>query len=116
VPAPYHGLPGRFGSTAALLVATVVEIVSVAVPAAVPVRLTGVVEPKLTVGGYCPPAGLEVIAAVSAMLPVNPPVGVNVIVEVFPVAAPGAIVTADPLTVKLGGVVTAIAAVPEPLS
>lgn len=34
------------------LVAAVVEMVSVAVPAVVPVMLTGLVEPKLKVGGY----------------------------------------------------------------
>ena len=82
--------------------ASVVETVSVAVPAAAPVMLTGLVEPKLRVGGLTAPDGLEVIAAVNATLPVNPPLGVTVIVEVFPVAAPGATVTAVPLMVKSG--------------
>jgi hypothetical protein len=116
LPAAYHGLPGRLGITAALVVAAVVEIVSVAVAAATPFTTTGVVVPKLKVGAYCAPLGLDVTAAVSATLPVNPPSGVTVIVELFPVVAPGAIVTAGPLNVKLGGVVTASAAVPEPLS
>ena len=84
------------------LVAAVVKMVSIAVPAVVPVMPTGVVEPKLKVGGYCAPAGLEVTAAVNATLPVKPPAGVTVIVDVFPVVAPGETETAVPLTVKLG--------------
>ena len=81
------------------------EIVSVAVPAAAPVILTGVVELKLKVGGCTAPDGLDARTAVSATLPVNPPAGVNVIVEVFPVVAPGATATAAVLTVNLGGMV-----------
>jgi predicted component of type VI protein secretion system len=42
-----------------------------------------------------------VTEAVSATLPVKPPAGVTVIVDVFPEVAPGARVTAVPLTVKL---------------
>ena len=61
---------------------------SVAVSAEALVMLTGVVEPKLTVGGSCAPAGLDVIVAVSATLPVNPPLGVTVIVDWLPVFAP----------------------------
>jgi hypothetical protein len=64
--------------------------------------LTGLVEPKLKVGGLTAPAGPEVMAAVSATLPVNPPAGVNVIVEVFPTVAPGATETAVPVIVKVG--------------
>ena len=92
----------RLGRTRAALVAAVVVIVSVAVPAEVPVMLTGLVEPKLKLGGYWAPVGLEVTAAVSTTLPVKPPAGVTVMVEVFPVVAPGVTVTAGPLTVKLG--------------
>ena len=103
------------GWVRAALVALVVEMVSVAGPAAVPLMLTGLVEPKLRVGGYRKPAGAEVIAAVSTTLPVNPPVGVRVIVEVFPAVAPGATESAVPLIVKLGGigVVIVIEVVPE---
>jgi hypothetical protein len=101
--AVYQGTPLRLGRTRAALVAAVVVIVSVAVPAEVPVILTGLVEPKLKVGGYWAPVGLEVTAAVSTTLPVKPPAGVTVMVEVFPVVAPGVTVTAVPLTVKLGG-------------
>ena len=101
-PAAYQGTPLCLGRTRAALVAAVVVIVSVAVPAEVPVMLTGLVEPKLKVGGYCAPVGLEVTAAVSATLPVKPPVGVTVMAEVFPVVAPGETVTAVPLIVKLG--------------
>jgi hypothetical protein len=91
------------GWVRAALFGAVVEIVSVAVPAVVPLILTGLLEPKLRVGGYWAPDGLPVIAAVSATLPVKPPLGVRVIVEVFPVVAPGRTVTAVPPTVKLGG-------------
>lgn len=94
-----------------------VEIVSVAVPAVVPAMLTGLVEPKLKVGGYWAPVGLEVITAVSAILPVKPPTGVTEIVEVLPATAPRATLTAVPLIVKLGltpaVTVTAAVAVPE---
>jgi hypothetical protein len=80
----------------------VVVIVSVAVPAVAPVMFTGVVDPKLNVGGSVPPPGPDVTAAVSATLPVNPPAGVTLIVEVFPLVAPGATVTAVPKIAKLG--------------
>ena len=76
----------------------------VAVPAAVPEMLTGLVEPKLNVGGSCAPLGLEVTVAVSATLPVKPPDGVTVIVDVFPVVAPGSTVTGVAVIVKLGPV------------
>ena len=101
-PAAYQGTPLCLGRTRAALVAAVVVIVSVAVPAEVPIMLTGLVEPKLKVGGYWAPVGLEVTAAVSVTLPVKPAAGVTVIVEVFAVVAPGGTVTAVPLTVKLG--------------
>jgi hypothetical protein len=64
--------------------------------------LTGVVEPKLKVGGYTAPAGLEAMAAVSATLPVNPPAGVTVMAEVLPDVAPGVIETAVPVIAKVG--------------
>jgi hypothetical protein len=117
-PAAYQGTPGRLGWTSAALVAAVVVMVRVAVPAGVPVMLAGLVEPKLKEGRYWAPAGLEVTEAVSATLPVKPPAGVTVMVDVFPVVAPGARVTAVPLTVKLelAGEVTVTAAdVPDAL-
>lgn len=102
-PVTYQGSPGRLGKTSELLLAAVVVIVRVAVPAVVPVMVTGVVGPKLKVGGYWAPVGLDVTVAVSATLPMKPPVGVTVMVDVFPVVTPGAeTVTAVPLTVKLG--------------
>ena len=102
-PPVYQGIPFSRSTVAEQPEeAAIVEIVSVAVPAAVPAILTGVVEPKLKMGGCTAPDGLDAIAAVSATLPVNPPAGVNVIVEVFPVVAPGATATAVLLTVKLG--------------
>jgi len=75
-------------------------MVRVATPAGMPVTLTGLVAPKLKVGGFTTPAGLEVMAAVSITSPVKPPEGVTVIVEVFPVDAPGKTVTAVPLITK----------------
>lgn len=99
-PPPYQRPPRRFGLTNELEVAAVVEIVSVADPAVVPERLTGLVEPKLSLGGSCALAGLEVMAAVKVTLPVKPSCGEIVIVEVFPVVAPRATVTAVPLNVK----------------
>jgi hypothetical protein len=64
--------------------------------------LTGVVDPKLNVGGYCAPEGLVAMTAVSATLPVKLPVGVTVMVDVFAVLAPGVTVTVVPVIVKLG--------------
>jgi hypothetical protein len=77
-------------------------MVRIAVAAAVPVMFTGVVVLKLKVGRSTAPAGLEVIAEVSATLPVKPPLGVKVIVEVFPVVAPGATETDVPVMEKVG--------------
>jgi hypothetical protein len=73
--------------------------------------LTGLVDPKLKVGWFVAPAGLEVMAAASATLPVKPPAGVTVIVDVFAVVVPAVTVTAAPATVKVG-LVTVIDAVP----
>jgi hypothetical protein len=42
------------------------------------------------------------MAAVSVTLPVKLPAGVTVIVDVFPVVAPGATETAEPVMVKPG--------------
>jgi hypothetical protein len=100
------------GRTREALEDAVVLMVSVAVPAVAPVILTGLVEPKLNVGGYWAPDGLEVIAAVSATFPVKPPAGVTVIVDVFPVVTPGVTVTAVLLKAN-EGLVTVTEAVPE---
>jgi hypothetical protein len=80
-------------------------MVSAAVVAVVPLKVRGLVAPKLSVGRSDAPDGLLVMAAVSVMLPVKPPAGVNVMVEVFPVVAPGERETAEPVTVKLGAAV-----------
>ena len=88
------------GRTKAPLVAAVVRTESVPVPAVVPVMLTGDVVPKLNVGGSEAPAGLVVRAAVNATLPVKPPLGVTVIVEVLPVAAPGELMVMAPPLVR----------------
>jgi hypothetical protein len=86
-----------------------VETVKVAVPLLAPLIVTGVVVPKLNVGGSTAPTGLLPIVAVSATAPVKPPDGVMVMVDAFPVVAPGATVTAVPATAKLGGKVTVTA-------
>jgi len=94
----------------------VVAIVSVAVPAATPVMLTGVVAPNVKVGASTALFGLEVNAAVSATLPVKPPAGVMVMVEVFPVVAPAVTVTPVPAIAKLGGVTAVSPTVLETLA
>ena len=75
----------------------------IAVAALALVMLTGLVDPKLRVGSLTAPLGLEAREAVRVTLPVKPPAGVTVMVEVFPEVAPGRTLTAVPLTVKLGG-------------
>lgn len=91
-----------------LLLGAVVETVNVAVTAELPVTLTGFVEPKLNVGSSCAPEGAAVIAAESETLPVNPLLGVSVIVDVLPVVAPGDTVTAVPAIVKPGAPVVTV--------
>jgi hypothetical protein len=80
----------------------VVAMVKVPVAAALPEIVRRLVELKLKVGGVVTPLGPLVRAAVRVTLPVKPPVGVTVIVEVLPVAAPAAMLTGVPLAVKLG--------------
>jgi len=80
----------------------VVLMVRVAVPGKMLVMLTGPVERKPNVGILCTFAGLPVMAADSATLPVKPPLGVTVIVEVLPVTAPGATITGVPEIAKPG--------------
>jgi hypothetical protein len=64
------------------------------------VTLTGLVELKLKVGGATAPPGLVVSAAVRFTLPVKPPVGVTVIVDLLSAVAPAAMLTAVPLIMK----------------
>jgi hypothetical protein len=80
--AEYQRTPGRSGAVRAPADAAVVAMVRVAIPAVVPVMLTGLVEPKLSVGKSCAPDGLDVMAAVRATLPVKPPLGLRTIVVV----------------------------------
>jgi hypothetical protein len=78
--------------------------VRVAVAGVVPVMATLGVDPKLKVGGSTAPAGLEARAAVKLTVPVNPPAGVIVIVDVLLVAPPGAVIaTLEEAMAKLGG-------------
>ena len=65
--------------------------------------LTGLVDPKLKVGKWTAPTGLLVMAAVKVTVPVNPPVGARVTVEVLFVVAPGTIVTGVLVRVSPGG-------------
>jgi hypothetical protein len=78
---------------------------------------TGLVDPKLSVGMYCAPAGLDVTAAESTTLPSKPPEGVTVIVDVFPVVAPRVTDTAAAVILKseAGAMVTVTVPVPEAL-
>ena len=55
------------------------------------------------------------IVAVRVTLPVNPPAGVTVIVEVLPDVDPAATVAAVPAMVKVGGAGTVIVTDPEAL-
>jgi hypothetical protein len=98
----YQAALGRLRSSIALRVVAVVVTVSVAVSRLGPAMVSGVVVPKLKVGRSKAPEGLAVRTAVRATLPVNPTAGITVIVEVLFVVAPGATVTAEPLTAKLG--------------
>ena len=85
-----------------------VEIVRVVDPADGLVIGTEPAVPKLNSGES--PAALDgplLISAVSATLPMNPPPGATVIVEVLPMVAPGAeMVTVVPLTVNPGTIGT----------
>jgi len=83
----------------AAIEAAVVFTVSVEVTAPVPDIAAGCVAEQ--VGMSIAPAGLAVTAHVSATVPVNPPLGVTVIVEV-PLAPGDDTLTAVPLRAKLG--------------
>jgi hypothetical protein len=91
-----------------LVEAAVVEMVRVVEPPLAPVMLIGVVAARLSVGASAAPEGLEVTAAVNATLPVNPPLGVTVITEVFPVVAPGARETDVPVKAKVAGIAVTV--------
>ena len=105
LPLEYHAmvLGSELDAGQELVVLAVVEMVRVAVPAIAPVMFTGVVVPKLKVGGCVPPVGMVVAVAVSTTLPVKPPAGFSVIVDVLPVVAPAATVTEEPVTEKVAG-------------
>lgn len=111
--AMYQRAPGRTGYARAP-VAAVVKIARVAVAGVPGVTFTELLGLKLNVGRFWAPAGLEVIAAVSVTLPLKPPIDVTVIVEVFPVVAPG-LTEMDmgaPATVKQAACVTVTEASP----
>ena len=116
-PAPPGQRMRELGEFDALPDDEVVAIVSVAVAAEDPVILTGLVEPKLSTGRFVAPAGCAAIVAVSITLPVNPPDGVTVIVEVLPEVAPALTLSATAPIAKLAGTgaVTVTVAVPDAL-
>jgi hypothetical protein len=99
----YQRMPGSAGRVRLEVVGAVVVIVSVAVPAVVPVMETGLVEPKLRVGRSCAPEGLEARVAVRATLPVKPLLGVTVTATVLPVVDPGVTVRGRAARVRPGG-------------
>jgi hypothetical protein len=101
--AMYQRTAGCLGFTRDALVGAVVVMVTVAVAAEVPEMLTGFVDPKLKVGPYWAPFGLEVTMAENVTFPVKPPAGVTVMVEVFPVVAPGITVIGVVVRVNPGG-------------
>jgi hypothetical protein len=74
------------------VVAAVVDTVNVAVCAVVPLKFVNEAGERLHVAGSL--AAVGVMAQVSATVPVNPPDGVTLIVEVLPVVAPGLTVMA----------------------
>ena len=78
--------------------ADVVLTVRVVVCAVVPLMVTEV--GMLHVAGSL--AAVGVIAQLRLITPVNPPEGVKLIVDVFPVVAPGATLTAAPVMEKVG--------------
>ena len=77
--------------------------VSVAVAALLLEIVTGLVVPKLRVGGSTAPVGLAVTLALSVTLPTKAFAGVTVMVEVLPEVAPGVTVVAVPAKEKPGG-------------
>ena len=98
-----------FGEFSNAVAAAEVWMVRVAVPGVVPVMATLGVDPKLNVGGSTAPAGLEERAATKATVPVNPPAGVTVIVEVLLVVLPGVVmVTLVEVMAKLGGMAVTV--------
>ena len=80
--------------------ADVVFTVRVTVCAVVPLIITEA--GMLHVAGSL--AAVGVIAQLRLITPVNPPVGVKLMVDVFPVAAPGTTLTAGPMIEKPGGI------------
>jgi hypothetical protein len=87
------------------VVVAVVLIVSAEVAAVLPVTFTEAGD--VHVGALTAPAGPAVTAQVKAIVPVNPSVGVAVIVDV-PLLPAALIVTAVPESVKLGTVMTGV--------
>jgi hypothetical protein len=90
------------------VVAAVVYTVSVADSEVAPLKVNDVGE-RLQVAGSTADCGSTM--QLRLIVPVNPLDGVTLIVAVFPDVAPGLIVSADPLNVKPGGVVTVTATV-----
>jgi hypothetical protein len=103
-PLVFHGKFGPFELAAEHVpeLEAVVEMVRTAEPGVAPLNVTGLVVAKLNTGGSAAFAGVLVAEAIKVTLPVNPPIGVIVIAEVFPVVAPGAMLTVEALILKPG--------------
>jgi hypothetical protein len=101
-PSTHCVLGPLFRAAVQVEVLAVVDTVIVADPALVPVIFTRLVAPILSVGGSWAAEGPAVIEAVSVTAPVNPPLGVTVISELFPAVDPAVTVTFVPLTVMSG--------------
>jgi len=104
IPAAPAGLAGGTAEPRATLVGAIVVIVSVADPAVAWATVAVLLDPKLTVGTFTAPAGLEETVAESATEPAKPPADAMVIVNELPVVAPAATVTAVPEMENPGGV------------
>jgi hypothetical protein len=84
-----------------------VLMVMVAVTAPVPLTVTLLCDPSEQEASLLSPAGAEASAQVRFTLPVKPPAGVTVMVE-LPEEPMLAIVTVLPVTVKLAGITAAV--------
>jgi hypothetical protein len=114
-PAASRKNPLRFGRSKAAVVAAVVVMLSVDVPAVVLLTVTEAGDRAQVAGSL---VAVGVMTHVSATAPVNPPDGVTLIVEVLLVAAPG-LTAMLPLLLRAkpgtGGAVTVTELVPVAL-
>ena len=94
-----------------MVVVDVVVTVTVAVTAVALTTLTELVTPQ--VAGLTAPDGMVVTAQLRLTMPVNPPLGVTLMVDVLPEVAPAAMEMLPLLpSVKLGGGTKAVTVMP----